>query len=158
MAYKVYIALIEIPKTWRLITVPSSYTFSDLHISIQSVMGWSNTHLYEFKFHNPTNNIDVAIAIPDEYYEDHHSFTDSRKAVLSEVFSDPILYVNYIYDFGDFWEHWLKITEIPDAVEYTQHPVCLSGNGTNSVTASYVSVLGGKCNSVSGTYGIISVP
>lgn len=129
MAYKVYIALIEIPKTWRAIIVPNSYTFSDLHMSIQSVMGWSNIHLYEFSFYNSTNNIDAAIAVPDEYYEANRSFMDSRKTRLSEVFSEPILYAKYVYDFGDFWEHWLKIIEVPDIAEYTQLPVCCSGNG-----------------------------
>jgi hypothetical protein len=48
---------------------------------------------------------------------------------LSEVFSESILYTKYIYDFGDYWEHWLKIIEIPDIAEYNQLPVCCSGNG-----------------------------
>jgi len=129
MAYKVYLALIEIPKTWRAIIVPNSYTFSDLHVSIQGVMGWSNAHLYEFKLYTPENGIDTAIGVPDEYYEVNRSFMDSRKTRLSEVFSGPILYAKYVYDFGDYWEHWLKIIEVADIAEYTQWPVCCGGNG-----------------------------
>lgn len=126
MAYKVYIALIEIPKTWREIIIPNTYTFSDLHMSIQSAMGWSNTHLYEFKCNN---NSDVSIAVPDDCYEANISFMDSRKTRLSEMFSEPILYARYIYDFGDYWEHWLKIIEILDITQYAKLPVCCSGNG-----------------------------
>jgi hypothetical protein len=129
MAYKAYIALTETPKIWRAIVVPNSYTFSDLHMSIQSAMGWSNTHLYEFNLYNQENKFDAAIAVPDEYYEPNRSFIDSRKTMLSDMFSEPILYAKYIYDFGDFWEHWLKLVEVPDIAEYAQLPVCCSGNG-----------------------------
>jgi len=129
MAYKVYLALIGIPKTWRAIIIPNNYTFSDLHMSVQSAMGWSNAHLYEFKLYNKENNNNVTISEPDEFFKPNSSFMDSRMTRLSEVFSESILYTKYIYDFGDYWEHWLKITEIPDIVEYTQLPVCCSGNG-----------------------------
>ena len=128
MAYKVHIALIEIPKIWRTIIVPNSYTFSDLHMSIQNSMGWSNTHLYEFKLRNPETNIASSIGVPDDYSEDKFSFMDSRKTRISEVFSEPTTQAIYIYDFGDYWKHWLKIVDVHDAAEYTRLPICCGGN------------------------------
>ena len=129
MSYKVYLALIGIPKTWRAIIIPNNYTFSDLHMTVQSAMGWSNAHLYEFKMYNKENNNNVTISEPDEYFKANNIFMDSRVTRLSEVFSESILYTKYIYDFGDYWEHWLKIIEIPDIAEYSKLPICSSGNG-----------------------------
>jgi hypothetical protein len=36
------------PPIWRRIQVPETYTFWDLHVAIQDVMGWSGHHLYDF--------------------------------------------------------------------------------------------------------------
>lgn len=131
MAYKVYLALIGIPKIWRAIIIPGNYTFSDLHMSIQSAMGWSNSHLYEFMLYNQEKTKNVTISEPDEYFKAkvNSSFMDSRMTKLSEVFSESILYAKYTYDFGDYWEHWLKIKEIPNITEYSKLPICDSGNG-----------------------------
>jgi len=52
IAYQVSIALIENPKIWRMLIIPQNYTFSDLHISIQVAMGWTNAHMYEFNISN----------------------------------------------------------------------------------------------------------
>ena len=96
MAYKVNIALIGNPKIWRAIIIPESYTFSDLHISIQDAMGWSNAHLYEFKLFNPVKKKNSTIGIPDEYFEPSEIFMDSRKTRLSEIFSGRSLNATYI--------------------------------------------------------------
>lgn len=37
------------PPIWRLIDVPGSYTFWDLHVAIQDAMGWLDYHLHSFK-------------------------------------------------------------------------------------------------------------
>ena len=126
MAYKIYIALIDNPKIWRAMIIPEHYTFSDLHMSIQCVMGWSNNHLYEFKYNNSN---EIRITVPDYYYEENQRTFDSRKIRLSEVFSETISYAKYIYDFGDYWDHWLKIIEIPNGIESEQLPIYCSGNG-----------------------------
>ena len=58
MTYKnVYQFKIELknikPLIWRRILVPENYTFGDLHVAIQDCMGWTDTHLHEFKIKNP---------------------------------------------------------------------------------------------------------
>lgn len=129
MAYKIYIALVNTPKIWRALIIPENYTFSDLHMSIQCVMGWSNNHLYEFKYNNGN---EIRITVPDFYYEANKETFDSRKIRLSEIFSETISYAKYIYDFGDYWDHWLKIIELPNSnIEGKQLPLYSSGNGTS---------------------------
>jgi hypothetical protein len=44
------------PLIWRRIQVPASYTFWDLHVAIQDSLGWTDTHLHEFRLKNPKAN------------------------------------------------------------------------------------------------------
>ncbi|WP_250310852.1 plasmid pRiA4b ORF-3 family protein [Rickettsia endosymbiont of Oedothorax gibbosus] len=41
------------PKIWRRIQVPEKYSFKDLHLAIQDVMGWENYHMHQFEMINP---------------------------------------------------------------------------------------------------------
>lgn len=36
------------PAIWREVLVPASMTMQTLHQTIQTAMGWSNNHLFEF--------------------------------------------------------------------------------------------------------------
>ena len=38
------------PKIWRRFQVEDSLTFNDLHLVIQHVIGWTNSHLSQFKY------------------------------------------------------------------------------------------------------------
>src|SRR5690625_2121898 len=59
--YQFKILLHEIePEIWRLIEVPESYTFWELHVAIQDAMGWLDSHLHEFI---PKGTSDVHIGI-----------------------------------------------------------------------------------------------
>ena len=47
--YRIKIVLKESnPKIWRRIVVPSDLLLSDFHKIIQTIMGWTNTHLHQF--------------------------------------------------------------------------------------------------------------
>jgi hypothetical protein len=37
------------PSLWREIQVSETYSFWDLHMAIQDVMGWLDCHLHQFK-------------------------------------------------------------------------------------------------------------
>ena len=41
------------PLVWREIEVPGDYTFWDLHVAIQDVMGWLDYHLHRFTMPHP---------------------------------------------------------------------------------------------------------
>jgi len=65
--YQFKVMLLEIsPSIWRRFRVPASCTFWDLHVAIQDVMGWTDTHLHEFRIKNPKTGRKVNIGIPDE--------------------------------------------------------------------------------------------
>lgn len=50
VAYQFRVVLQETdPPIWRRFVVPSSITLHRLHLILQEVMGWTNSHLYRFK-------------------------------------------------------------------------------------------------------------
>lgn len=54
IVFQFLIALVEVdPLVWRRIRVPGRYSFWDLHVAIQNVMGWLDYHLHEFKLNEP---------------------------------------------------------------------------------------------------------
>ena len=54
MAYKFNITLEgSEPKIYRKVIVPENLTFTNFHLVIQIVMGWQNSHLYQFNLGAP---------------------------------------------------------------------------------------------------------
>ncbi len=55
---------------------------------------------------------------------------DARKARLVDVLEDPgIKTLHYLYDFGDGWQHTIKIEHIAPAIAGVLYPRLLDGAG-----------------------------
>lgn len=52
------------PPIWRVIEVPRTYTFWDLHVALQDAMGWLDCHLHEFSLADPATGRTTRIGIP----------------------------------------------------------------------------------------------
>ena len=94
------------PAIWRRLAVPSSYTFEQLHKTLQFVFGWLNYHLYAFeagdrRFDSPHNDL-----------AEGERATTTRLLSLSPHVGDTW---TYRYDFGDDWVHDIVIEEIVPA-------------------------------------------
>ncbi len=67
IVYQFRIELSEIePTIWRVIQVPSEYSFWDLHVAIQDAMGWLDYHLHAFRVRMPRKKTETEIGIPDD--------------------------------------------------------------------------------------------
>lgn len=104
----------------RRVLVPASLTFLGLHDVIQAAMGWTDTHLFEFRVGAQT------ISMPDGEPGHAPDEWDAAQHALSEVRLSPGDHFTYLYDFGDDWWHTL---EVVDAVEQVDRPRLLSGTG-----------------------------
>jgi len=107
------------PNIWRRIQLNSNTSLNELHHSIQISMGWTNSHLYSFKID------EIEYSLP-EYNYDFISYGDSRSYKLKD-FSDE--HFEYLYDFGDYWEHTIQISEKIEGKNLL-NPVCIDGKGT----------------------------
>jgi len=110
------------PAVLRRIEVPLAIRLDRLHLAIQAAMGWSNTHLYEIRAG------DSGWGEPDPDGRDGP--LDARKARLGDVLEDVgTKTLHYLYDFGDGWEHTIKIERIDGAIPGVAYPCLLDAVG-----------------------------
>ena len=126
IAYRFKIELLEIePLIWRLIEVPSTYNFWDLHVAIQDSMGWLDYHLHSFTLCQPRKRKPVLIGIPDDEFEDNT--LPGWKVSLNQFFKEPGDEATYDYDFGDGWHHRIVLEGIYLQEKEKKYPSCLDG-------------------------------
>jgi len=113
-AYQFKISLTGIqPTIWRRFVVPKEMSFASLHQVIQIVMGWGNSHLYQFELGEHAF-LETPMHTGDE---DAELLIDSFLAEQSPL--------TYIYDFGDRWHHQLVLEASP--TNMIAVPQCLDG-------------------------------
>ena len=126
--YQFIITLKDIqPPVWRRIQVPETYTFWDLHVAIQDVMGWSDYHLHQFKINEPVTSAKVEIGIPDEEDDDYYEILPGWKQKIADYFSQNNKTAVYKYDFGDNWHHSILLEKILPREDGLLYPVCIDG-------------------------------
>lgn len=101
---------------YREVLVDKEITYHDLHMVIQKVFGWEDYHLYEFNVEGDR--------IGDLENDEFGDITYDSKTTL--IFSDKKDFY-YEYDFGDSWEHTVKIVEELEADPNMNYPVCIGG-------------------------------
>lgn len=95
------------PPIWRRIEVVNTITLNELHRIIQILFNWNGYHLHQFT--DSTNNIDYTDPAQGEAgYPTIDENTIQIKSILTTVKSK----FNYIYDFGDYWEHIIELESI----------------------------------------------
>ena len=127
MAYQFKIQLKDIakPPVWRRVIVPEKLTFDDFHLVIQALFGWGNYHLYQFSPTGYGSNPVISIPSKDDWEQPE---MNSKKVKLNMIFTQEKQTFNYIYDFGDDWNHKIVLEKlVPDDII---SPVCLAGKGT----------------------------
>jgi len=110
------------PAVLRRIEVQFNIRLDRLHLAIQAAMGWTNTHLYEIRAR------DVGWGIPDREWGDGP--LDARKARLGDVFEDVgTKTLRYLYDFGDGWDHTIKVERLIDPEPGALYPRLIEASG-----------------------------
>src|SRR5208337_4364132 len=110
------------PVVVRRLEVPLTIRLDRLHLVLQAAMGWTNSHLYEIRAR------DVGWGMPDPDLGDGP--LDASKARLIDVLEDVgVRSLKYLYDFGDCWEHTVRIERVTDAVPGVIYPRLLEGVG-----------------------------
>ncbi|MDR0632751.1 MAG: plasmid pRiA4b ORF-3 family protein [Holosporales bacterium] len=117
------------PSIWRVLDIVDSETFFDLHVAIQGVMGWENSHLHCFVLGKPSdrkNTIRIGMKFDEEI--DDESELDEDLEVLSEYVNFfAKKQVEYQYDFGDNWVHKIELKEIRAKEKGVEYPRCVDG-------------------------------
>lgn len=94
------------PLIWREVEVNTSMTLETLHTVIQSVMNWTNSHLWEFSIGKQR----LGPPLDDDWGEARK--LDAGKVRLRDLLKPRKTVIDYLYDFGDSWEHRIVVTKV----------------------------------------------
>lgn len=108
------------PLIWRTFKVTDDYRMDRFHQVIQIVMGWSNSHLHEFRVKSR-----VIGMLDDFNMGDFQEVEDETKVRIRDFDLKQKDTFHYLYDFGDSWEHIISVEDI--STEELLNPLCLEG-------------------------------
>jgi len=111
------------PPIWRRVQTPASTTLQRVHAIIQQSMEWVNYHLHEFHVK------DMLIGDPEQLcgwgMDRDDEVIDEAEIRLAELRLREGAKFEYVYDFGDDWQHVIllekKLERDPDA----HYPLCI---------------------------------
>jgi hypothetical protein len=106
------------PPIWRRILVHRDITLRNLHWTLQTVMGWTNSHLHQFVRplrQNCSLRSQVGTKVANE-----------NRTRLGDLIRAPGARLLYEYDFGDGWQHELILEEVLLGDESFQQ-ICVAG-------------------------------
>ena len=110
------------PAVLRRVEVPLTIRLDRLHLVLQAAMGWTDSHLYEIRAR------DVGWGMPDPDWGEGP--LDAGKTRLLDVLEDTgAKTLKYLYDFGDGWEHTIKVERITDPMPGLTYPLLIDATG-----------------------------
>lgn len=107
------------PKIWRRILVKPTTPLSKLHFIIQTAMGWEGGHMHQFEVQGEN------YGCTNPEWGDP-SVLDERKLTLAEI-APNVAAFTYEYDFGDDWQHEIKIEKLIPTEQGKTYPACIAG-------------------------------
>jgi hypothetical protein len=120
--YQFKVTLLNInPPVWRRIQVRGDISLHRFSTVILIAMGWDGGHLHQFhiagKFYG----------IPDDDFESYHETTDERKVKIQDLSRNDLKAFTFEYDFGDGWEHAVKLEKVLESEQGIRRPRCIEG-------------------------------
>jgi hypothetical protein len=109
------------PPIWRRLQVPDRVSLPDLHLVIQGAFGWQGYHLHEFII----NGLHYGDPDNDEWEEP--GVQDESGVRLRSLGLREGDFLEYIYDFGDGWEHLVTVEKVLDSGRGARQPSCFGG-------------------------------
>lgn len=105
--YRLQVILTDAPVAIsRTIQLPASISLNQLHLVLQEVMGWQNSHLYQFEKDGQIWTHPGFLM--DDFWDEWEQIEDTEVA-LCDVLTEVGQTLGYLYDFGDHWQHTVQL-------------------------------------------------
>ena len=109
------------PRVMRRVDVPFAIKLDRLHLVIQAAMPWTNSHLWAFEAGGVTWG-DRSLGLDDAL--------PASRATLKAVIEDVgVKTLTYIYDYGDNWEHKIRLESLRDPEPGRLYPHLIKAEG-----------------------------
>lgn len=110
------------PEVMRRIAVPLAIRLDRLHLTLQAAFGWTNSHLYAFH----AGGANWGVLDPDF----SEAMGDVSKTRLYDIVRDTgAKTIRYTYDFGDNWEHVVRLEKWVEDTSMEGLPLLLDAKG-----------------------------
>lgn len=118
--YQLHVWIRQIsPMIWRRLRVRSDSSIADLHYTLQIAFGWSDEHLNQFHIYGQDYGV---------YHDGGVNFSKNPSLVkLSDFKFRKNERFTYEYDFGDFWEHTVRLEARLQLEKDKTYPHCSDG-------------------------------
>lgn len=113
------------PLIWRQVEVPTAMTLKALHDVVQAAVGWFDQHLWEMRLGEQR----YGQPIPGDDWGGPPTLR-ADKIRISQILGSGPTVIDYLYDFGDSWEHRLILTDVRTAEPNTAYPRYVAGERT----------------------------
>lgn len=121
------------PPIWRRLHLQPDLPLDWVHEAIQAAFGWTNSHLHEFEVGKrglPAGVQRFGMSLDSEFgsgmWDDDDSMPE-ESVTVGQFLKEKGDVIRYTYDFGDNWEHSIKLEKVI-TVEKDSHPVaCVDG-------------------------------
>jgi hypothetical protein len=117
------------PPVWRRLELASDLMLDELHGILQVTFDWHDVHLHQFGA-GPTSFYDRET----EYFLSEYAIEEGddegapeADVRLDEVLAEPGDRLVYVYDFGDGWEHVIKLEAVLPRDARALRAVCTKG-------------------------------
>jgi hypothetical protein len=99
------------PPVWRRLELSGDLTLARVHDMIQAAMGWTNSHLHRFRTGHDHRSPHFVTSFDIEEGENGVLEDDVQLDQLISAEGDALWYE---YDFGDGWDHTLRVEAVLD--------------------------------------------
>jgi hypothetical protein len=100
------------PPIWRRLELASDLRLDELHRVLQAAFEWEGGHLHQFSTENRTWDDGSAADFGPGPFSESPAPEPEGKTLLSQVLAAVGDRLDYVYDFGDNWEHVVMLEEI----------------------------------------------
>lgn len=102
------------PPIWRRVELPSTLMLDEVHVLLQLLFGWTDSHLHRFAL-GPSvwdRTAELFLCPFDADSGEEEDGTPAAEVRIDEVLHAPADVLRYVYDYGDEWQVTLKVEKV----------------------------------------------
>lgn len=115
------------PPLWRRLELASDMHLDELHDVLQVAFGWTDSHLHQFSAGANQGDPDAEHYLTPFDVEEGDEGTLESEVRLDELLVDVGDRLFYAYDFGDGWQHTVRLEAVLPREEGASRAVCTAG-------------------------------
>jgi hypothetical protein len=115
------------PPLWRRLELSSDLLLNEMHQVIQEAFGWTDSHLHQFASGADPHSRQTEFYLCPFQVDEGDIGIPEEQVRLDEVLADPGDKLYYDYDFGDGWQHILKLESVSARMAPAPRAICTGG-------------------------------